>query len=1129
MEPSLPSSSHHIETASGDAVYVAAPLRRPSRLGSFEIERVHSSSQSGYTYDAVDTQNQHHVMVEEYFPFDIAVRDTDGLSVLLCDEEVEDDYEVGLTRFLKLSRVLSQIDHAGRVIHYHEQNDTAFYVVDTAVQLSLRDHLETGKPLPEGTLEAVLLSVLRYLDAAHGAEIIHGGITPDRTLVDADGNAFLTGFSVTPGRPLPPGGEAQRAYLSPELLTTDSPTGAWTDLYALGAVLYHAICGHQPMSAEERVRVMSTGSSDPLEPVDVAAEAEYAPHLLGAIDWMLQIPVEERPQSADDLFEYLDRGRQETPRSDRRHAAFMATPAKPFDQDIETPTQDAPPLNEGDTEPEKASVTSETDGDGETPEADDGLAGAEAALRPRLGRSKTPVSTDDAIDDEPEPERRPSEPNDTVSDVAPLIRPVLREPAPQSPAIAETTAGSADVKDEALQTTETTVTDNHSPADAASPPSLEDTLDSTEPEPGAFITPRLNAAAETPESPDVHNDTSDAPVADIPARPIASESALGTPSPSPVPDSTPRSDPGPSLKSPPRPKPYRAPSTFSRIVGSPLSWVAVTALIIGGAAWWLWTPVKPVSQGTETVATQTPSAIVPAPVEPAPQPAQEPSEEPAREPSQESAQVAPAEDSAAGSETSEAPESAIPALTPTLDTVNTNIAPVVETAPTAPTEAEADTVSAISNAQDEERANSFRELERLTQLVEPHLAAALNHFRNGRYLNPSTGSAYYEYSKALAIDPDNEPARNGIERVVQKVLGDASTAIDENRLSEARTILEDLAKVEPTNVEIDRLRRQIEVLEEKERQELARQAEEERQRQAELARLARVETLLNTAGVAYREGRMLQPPGQNALEYYRKVLELDANNQRARNGINGISDHFVQKARTALAAGDFTATENHLVAAAAVQPDNATVAQLRQQLDRRRYLAEQERQALEEAARIQAEADRMARQQMDLNLNSGISAYYQGAYREAYSFLAPLAERGVARAQFRVAVMLQNGRGVDRNPAAARQLYLAALVPIQKAAENGETWAQADLGSYYEEGLVLQQSYQEAARWYELAAKQGYAGAQTNLGVLYANGKGVAPSLDRAVDLFRLAAAQGDAVAKENLRLLGKSTRNTQG
>lgn len=167
-------------------------------------------------------------------------------------------------------------------------------------------------------------------------------------------------------------------------------------------------------------------------------------------------------------------------------------------------------------------------------------------------------------------------------------------------------------------------------------------------------------------------------------------------------------------------------------------------------------------------------------------------------------------------------------------------------------------------------------------------------------------------------------------------------------------------------------------------------------------------------------------------------------------------------------------------------------------------------------------------QEESQNLDSGISAYYQGAYSEAYSFLAPLAERGVARAQFRVAVMLQNGRGVDRNPAAARQLYLAALAPIRKAAKNGETWAQADLGSYYEEGLVLQQNYQEAAGWYELAAKQGYAGAQTNLGVLYANGKGVEPSLDRAVDLFRLAAAQGDAVAKENLRLFGIPIPDTQ-
>jgi hypothetical protein len=117
--------------------------------------------------------------------------------------------------------------------------------------------------------------------------------------------------------------------------------------------------------------------------------------------------------------------------------------------------------------------------------------------------------------------------------------------------------------------------------------------------------------------------------------------------------------------------------------------------------------------------------------------------------------------------------------------------------------------------------------------------------------------------------------------------------------------------------------------------------------------------------------------------------------------------------------------------------------------------------------------------------------------------------------------MLQNGRGVEVNRAEARKWFLAALEAIRLAANSGSAWAQADLGSYYEDGIILDADYAEAARWYLRSAEQGYAGAQTNLGVMYANGQGVEPDMERAVEWFKRAALQGDSIAKENLRILG--------
>ena len=117
--------------------------------------------------------------------------------------------------------------------------------------------------------------------------------------------------------------------------------------------------------------------------------------------------------------------------------------------------------------------------------------------------------------------------------------------------------------------------------------------------------------------------------------------------------------------------------------------------------------------------------------------------------------------------------------------------------------------------------------------------------------------------------------------------------------------------------------------------------------------------------------------------------------------------------------------------------------------------------------------------------------------------------------------MYARGRGVTQSRERAESLARDALPAIRVAAERGEAWAQADLGSMYEEGMVVQKDLGRAVDWYRRAADQGYPGAQTNLAVLYANGQGVQKNQQQAVALLRQAAAKGDKIAQDNLRILG--------
>ncbi len=61
--------------------------------------------------------------------------------------------------------------------------------------------------------------------------------------------------------------------------------------------------------------------------------------------------------------------------------------------------------------------------------------------------------------------------------------------------------------------------------------------------------------------------------------------------------------------------------------------------------------------------------------------------------------------------------------------------------------------------------------------------------------------------------------------------------------------------------------------------------------------------------------------------------------------------------------------------------------------------------------------------------------------------------------------------------------YATALQEFRPLAEQGNAYAQYNLGIMYEIGQGVPQDYAEAVKWYRLAAEQGDAYAQTILGL----------------------------------------------
>ena len=142
-------------------------------------------------------------------------------------------------------------------------------------------------------------------------------------------------------------------------------------------------------------------------------------------------------------------------------------------------------------------------------------------------------------------------------------------------------------------------------------------------------------------------------------------------------------------------------------------------------------------------------------------------------------------------------------------------------------------------------------------------------------------------------------------------------------------------------------------------------------------------------------------------------------------------------------------------------------------------------------------------------------AIERGDYTTAMRELRPLAEQGLAAAQFNLGLLYANGQGVPKDDAQARQWY-------EKAAAQGHAEAQVNLGILLAYARGGPQDYRMAVYWLRLSANQGNDLAQRKLGLMYERGDGVQQDYVRAYMWYSLGTAKGveagarlrDAIAK---------------
>ncbi len=193
--------------------------------------------------------------------------------------------------------------HLARVLDFFEEGGNAYVVLTYVEGESLAERIARRGAMREAEVLSWAEPLLDALAYCHARNVVHRDVKPHNVLFDAEGRVVLVGFGMTKlwDRRDPRTWAAVRvmgtpAYAAPEQWGLQrGGVDVRSDIYALGATLYHALTGKAPLTAWDRM-------ADPYRflPVD-SPGGGISERTRAVIAQAMALPRERRFQSVEEM------------------------------------------------------------------------------------------------------------------------------------------------------------------------------------------------------------------------------------------------------------------------------------------------------------------------------------------------------------------------------------------------------------------------------------------------------------------------------------------------------------------------------------------------------------------------------------------------------------------------------------------------------------------------------------------------------------------------------------------------------------------------------------------------------------------------------------------------------------
>jgi eukaryotic-like serine/threonine-protein kinase len=225
----------------------------------------------------------------------------------------DDDYR---ERFLREAKIAGQLHHPNIVAAFSAGmiNDLYFLASRYIDGVNLVDSLTINKTLPEKEVLSIALQIADALSYAWDKfKIIHRDIKPENIMLHEAGKPMLLDLGIAKQLGNDGPGLTQVGiiigtpdYISPEQARGDSGIDTRTDIYSLGATLYHLLTGEQPFGTGVAQVVLGRVLAAPLIP-PIEVNSSISPYASALVVKMMSREPADRQQLWSEVIEDIEK------------------------------------------------------------------------------------------------------------------------------------------------------------------------------------------------------------------------------------------------------------------------------------------------------------------------------------------------------------------------------------------------------------------------------------------------------------------------------------------------------------------------------------------------------------------------------------------------------------------------------------------------------------------------------------------------------------------------------------------------------------------------------------------------------------------------------------------------------